>query len=278
VDRIAYSPKLRCRAWRSTLALLTVLLLDGCASLPNGQLWGEDATYRPGWERVRRSALEAVRDPWVWVPAIGAGVLQIGRADRETSDWAREHTPVFGSGRAADRWSDNLRSASMIAYVASALATPSGDDAGRWLENKTKGLLVGFTAAGVTSLATHQLKTSTDRERPDGMDDESFPSGHTSYSAVFTQLASRNLQSVEINSQVKRPIDIGLDALTIGTAWARIEAGAHFPSDTLFSIALGNLLASFVNDAFLGLTEDRRIGLAVVPTADGATLRCQLRF
>ena len=34
--------------------------------------------------------------------------------------------------------------------------------------------------------------------------------------------------------------------------WARIEAGAHFPSDTLLGAALGNFVASFVNDAFLG--------------------------
>jgi hypothetical protein len=260
------------------LALVIVLLLAGCASLPNGQRWGENATYRPGWERVRRSALEAVRDPGVWVPAIGAGVMQVGHADRETSEWAREHMPVFGSQRRADRWSDNLRSASMIAYLASALATPSGDDASSWLENKAKGYLVGFTAATVTSLARHQLKSGIDRERPDGMDNASFPSGHTSASAVFTQLASRNLRSIRTSDHTQRALDIGLDALTIGTAWARIEAGAHFPSDTLFSIALGNLIASFVNDAFLGLTEDPRIGLMLDATADGATLQYQLRF
>jgi len=33
-----------------------VLLSAGCASLPNGRAWGEDATIRPGWERVRDAA------------------------------------------------------------------------------------------------------------------------------------------------------------------------------------------------------------------------------
>lgn len=253
-------------------------MLGGCATLPNGHRWGEDATYRPGWDRVRHSALEAVRDPWVWVPAIGAGVLQMGDADREISDWAREHTPVFGSQRSAERWSDDLRSASWVAYHASVLATPSGDDAGRWIGSKAKGYLVGFAAAGLTGFATEQLKASTDRERPSGVDHESMPSGHTSASAVFTQLASRNLRSIEIDDPARCTLDIGLDVLTIGTAWARIEAGAHFPSDTLISIALGNFIASFVNDAFLGLEDDSQVALAVVATGDGAALRFQRRF
>jgi hypothetical protein len=263
---------------RTALALLAVLALGGCASLPNSRHWGEDATFRPGWERVGRSALDAVRDPWVWGPLVGAGVLQIGNADQEISDWARENTPVFGSERSADRWSDDLRTASMIAYHASVLATPSGEEPGHWFEYKAKGYLVGFSAASVTNFTTKQLKTSVDRERPSGLDHESFPSGHTSASAVFTQLASRNLRSIETRGHTRQALDIGLDALTIGTAWARIEAGAHFPSDTLFSMALGNLLASFFNDAFLGLTEDPRAGVAVVATGDGITLRYGLRF
>jgi len=141
------------RAWVAPV-LLAVLGLGGCASLPNGQRWGEDATYRPGWDRVRESAIEAARDPWVWAPLLGAGVVQIGNADREISDWAREHTPVFGSQRSAERWSDNLRSASTIAYFGSALATPSGSAVGSWLENKTKGYLVGMAAVGLTSVTT----------------------------------------------------------------------------------------------------------------------------
>jgi hypothetical protein len=40
-------------------------------------------------------------------------------------------------------------------------------------------------------------------------------------------------------------------ALTASAAWARIEAGAHYPSDTLFSIALGNFIGATVNDAFI---------------------------
>ena len=94
----------------------------------------------------------------------------------------------------------------------------------------------------------------------------------------MTRLASRNLRSLDLSNETQQVLDIGLDALAIGTAWARTEAGAHFPSDTLFSIALGNFVASFVNDAFLGIREDPHIGVTVVATADGAAFRWQFRF
>ena len=65
--------------------------------------------------------------------------------------------------------------------------------------------------------------------------------------------------------------------LAIGTSWARIEAGWHYPSDTLFSMALGNFIASFVNDAFMGLSESSS-ALALQVVDEGAVLTVQLRF
>jgi hypothetical protein len=94
---------------------------------------------------------------------------------------------------------------------------------------------------------------------------------------VHTRLASRNLQSIEMSGAARTSLDVGLYALTIGTSWARIEAGWHFPSDTLFSMALGNFIASFVNDAFLGL-DDSTSRLAIAPTEGGVTLQWQMRF
>ena len=61
----------------------------------------------------------------------------------------------------------------------------------------------------------------------------------------------------------RRTLDVGLYALTIGTSWSRIEAGWHYPADTLFGMALGNFMASFVNDAFLGLDCRQRSTLTV---------------
>jgi hypothetical protein len=263
---------------RLCFAACAPLLVAACGTLSNGRSWGEDATYRPGWERVKQSALDAARDPWVWAPVLGAGLLQIDDWDREVSDWAREETPVFGSQQSAEDWSDDLKSASAIAFHASVLATPSGPDPADWLLNKARGYLVEGAASWLTSRTTQGLKDATDRERPNGLAQESFPSGHSSASAVHTQLASRNLRSIELSPGVRRGLDFGLQALTLGTSWARVEAGWHFPSDTLFSIALGTFMASFFHDTFMGLDTAPSVDLRLVAAPGGAELRWQVRF
>jgi membrane-associated phospholipid phosphatase len=264
------------RSVRGALAFIALCGLGACASVPGGREWGADATYRPGWDRVERSAVAAARDPWVWAPLLAAGAVQIANADHRISDWAREHTPVFGSQENAARWSDDLRSASTIAYFGTMLATPSGDFGSTWVENKFKGWLVGLAAWTTTNVVTDTLKNATDRERPNGSDTQSFPSGHVSRSAVMTGLASRNLDSIDLGSGTRQAMNIGLDALTIGTAWARIEAGAHFPSDTLFSMALGNFCASFFNDAFLTPASNAQLAVRAVPR--GAVLEWNVSF
>jgi len=257
--------------------VLCVLLLSGCASLPDGNGWGERATIAPGWKQVRESAVNAAKDPWTWGPLLGAAAFQIDDFDRRTSDWARDHTPVFGSEHSAEQWSDDLRSASSIAHYVTILATPSGPEPGEWILNKLKGTLVSVAAVSATGKITNLTKDAVDRERPNGHDSASFPSGHTSSSAVHTRLASRNLQSIEMSDGARTALDVGLHALTIGTSWARIEAGWHYPSDTLVSMALGNFIASFVNDAFMGLSPSQP-ALAVQVVDDGAVLELHLRF
>jgi hypothetical protein len=259
---------------RALSVLLIVVSLSACGTLPSGEGWGEDATFTPGWERVRVSAVNAARDPWVWGPLIGAAAFQIDDWDRRTSDWAREHTPVFGSQRSAEEWSDDLRTASVVAHYVTVVATPSGDEFGEWVMNKAKGTLVGVAAVSSTVLITNTLKSAVDRERPNGDDSKSFPSGHTSTSAVHTRLASRNLQAIDLSMPMHRMLDAGLYALTIGTSWSRIEAGWHYPSDTLFGMALGNFIASFVNDAFLGVEAP----IALSATSEGAMLQWSRRF
>ena len=72
--------------------------------------------------------------------------------------------------------------------------------------------------------------------------------------------------------------DVSLYALTLGTSWARIEAGWHYPSDTLAGMALGNFIASFINDAFLGLERGDAAMIGLAPTPGGVELRFQAAF
>jgi hypothetical protein len=203
--------------------------------------------------------------------------MQIDNLDERTADWAREHTPVFGSQHNAEEWSDDLRTASVVAHYATLIATPSGDDFGEWLANKAKGTLVDVAAVAATTAITGSLKQAVGRTRPNGADDESFPSGHTSSSAVHTRLASRNLRSIDMPAGVRTTLDVGLHALTIGTSWSRIEAGWHFPADTMFGMALGNFMASFVNDAFLGL-DSGSTTISVAATSNGVIVQWRARW
>ena len=258
-----------------TLCPAATLVLAGCATLPNGHGWGEDASAAPGWERVRAAAASALESPRFWGPLAAAALIQVGGADRRTSGWARAHTPVFGSTRSAVDWSDRLRAASGYAYLASVLATPSGSDPKEWLLDKLRGAAVGAAAIGVTDGESAWLKSATARERPNGEDRRSMPSSHASRSAVLTELAERNLESLDLSHTTRRVLDLGLDALTYGTAWARVEAGFHFPSDTLVGVSLGNFNGAFFNDAFLGLPRGGP-ALALIPLPRGAVLEVQL--
>jgi membrane-associated phospholipid phosphatase len=203
-------------------------------------------------------------------------VLQIDDLDRRTSDWARDHTPVFGSQQSAEDWSDDLRSASVALQVATLLATPSGEEPRAWLINKAKGAAVEIAAVGATSAATVTLKNATDRERPNGADRESFPSGHASSAAVHGELAKRNLEAIDMASAARSAADIGIDIVMAGTAWARVEAGWHYPSDTLVGMALGTFIASFATRAFLPEAADGALSLAA--TDGGAVVEWQFRF
>ncbi len=256
--------------------LCGLLVLAGCATLPTGRTWGEDSTVQPGWQRVGRAALAAVTAPGFWLPLAGAAALQIDNWDHRVSSWARRETPVFGSEQNASEWSDRLRSASAYAYFATVAATPGGGEPGPWLLDKARGLTVGAAAIVVTDEESALLKRASARERPNGQDDQSMPSSHASRSAVLTELSRRNMQWVTVSGGTRGVIDAGLTALTLGTGWARVEAGFHYPSDVLVGMAMGDFNGAFFNDAFMGLPQPARMALALEPLRTGAQLRARL--
>jgi hypothetical protein len=273
--------------WRY-LVVYSMILLTGCGTLPNGHRWGQDATLSPGWQRVGTAARNAALSPQVWVPAAGAGVFllgeQIAHIDKKLSNWAAEHTPVFRSQAGAAHASDALQNVARAAGVLTALATPSGQapaawkegkaaEEWKWLEAKGKGML-GVEGGAVlgTFLMTYALKETTHRSRPDTSDrseaTKSFPSGHTSHTAVLTMLASRNVATLPWPEASRTALQASLIGLTIGTAWARVEAKQHFPSDVLFGAALGNFFGAFMNEAFLGLDGE----VTIQPSREGVVL------
>jgi membrane-associated phospholipid phosphatase len=232
--------------------LLMSLLPTGCSTTRSHQILGESASISPGRSQLSKSANDAVFDPGTWVPLAAAILIAVTNSDSKIQNWASENNPIFGSQENAKKYSDGLVTASAICYFTSLALTPDDDQVSSWLANKTKGLAVGGAAMLSTQIVTQSIKSTSDRERPDGSDTRSFPSGHTSTSAVNVALTNRNLEYFYFDPPIENSLKIGMNTLTLATGWARIEADKHYPIDILMGAALGNFFGVFFNDSFLG--------------------------
>lgn len=121
--------------------------------------------------------------------------------------------------------------------------------------HRLKRVVVEEAAAVVSTSVTRGLKEATDRTRPDGSDRLSFPSGHASRAFAYNGATQRNLKLLALRGPASTGLRIGLGSLAAGTAWARVEAQVHYPSDVLFGAALGNFVSLLLHDAFLDRPE-----------------------
>jgi hypothetical protein len=258
--------------------ILVALFTAGCGTLENGRGWGQDAFFPIVPERLSRAAHDAFFDSQTLIPLAGAAVFAIDDLDERASDWAVKHNPVFGSAAEAIDASDSLRDILHVEAIVTALATPSGDDPGQWAFSKLRGIGVELVAMGVTHSATSRLKDATDRTRPSGGDDRSFPSSHTSSAFSYMTLANRNLDSIRMPRMLRPALKVGNTLLAASVAWARVEGEQHYPSDVLAGAALGYFATAFIHDAFLNLPEDSNVDFAIFPIEGGAGIELSLRF
>ena len=248
---------------RSTFAVLLIILMTGCGTLPNGHRWGEDVSFG-SWERIKTATWNSATDPETWIPVAGALLLSIGDLDEDLSDWAIRETPVFGSISSAEDASDDLRTLLAATAVISTLATPSGPEPGGWLAAKFKGAVVGGSAVGISGSVTSNLKSATDRERPlKKTSDNSFPSLHATEAYSYATLTSRNIDSLALSPTTRKVLRISAKTLAAGTAWARVEAGKHYPTDVLAGAAIGHFLTAVIHDSFMGLDEAVQLDVQV---------------
>ncbi|NOR51733.1 MAG: phosphatase PAP2 family protein, partial [Gammaproteobacteria bacterium] len=196
--------------------------------------------------------------------------------DEPVSEWASKTNPIFGSQQAADNASDEINYILSDAAAITTLATPSGDSPGSWLYAKTKGVAVHALARGFTSRVTISLKKQMGRERPDGSDNLSLPSGHTTQAYASATLAVRNLDSIQLSERSRRITQLGIKTMAATTAWARVEAKRHYPSDVLAGAALAHFLNLVIHDAFMWQQENSFV--TVAEGNDGTLIRVTWRY
>ena len=250
-----------------SVAAVSLLAAAACGTLRDGSRWSDHATLLPGTDRLLHAARDAALDPWTWAPLAGAGVIAAGGWDRDLSEWARRETPLFGSGKDANDAGKTLGSVTRDVWIASALATPSGDTPLAWAGDKLRGLSIEWGATLAASAATSELKGATNRDRPNGANQRSFPSSAAADAFAQNALFRENLDAIDAPWPIDAAVRIGMGATAAGMAWSRVEAGAHYPTDVLVGAAVGNFVARFVHDAFLGLPPSIRLEAVADPAA-----------
>ncbi len=94
----------------------------------------------------------------------------------------------------------------------------------------------------------------------------------------YNTMTAINLETLEWGRGPMMATRIGLGTLTAATAWARVEAHQHYPSDVLAGMALGHFFGAFFTGAFLGLDDPRVHRLVLAPSGDGVAARVAITF
>jgi hypothetical protein len=235
---------------------LCLLMFCNCATTQGERKRSALWDWWPTNDQWYNAAVNAASHPGTWVPMIGTAVVFVGGWDEDISDWAIKEQPIYGSQKVAQNASDILVSSAHVGMVLSSLAVPSGEDP--WLLTTSKRIFWEHAGVFVASSLTDPLKKATDRKRPNG-GIGSFPSWHATRGAAYVGMGYRNLDTIEVNPALRYTAILVFASLTAGTAWARIEAGHHYPTDVLFGAALGNFIAILFHDAFLGQNGNKNI-------------------
>jgi membrane-associated phospholipid phosphatase len=160
------------------------------------------------------------KDSLYWLAGGGAFALAVHPTDEDVNRRLIPHDTFFNPGQTLG---------SVYVQGGSALVTYI---VGRATANeKVKHLGTDMLSAQIVAQAlTQALKVSTRRERPDGSNNHSFPSGHSSATFATATVLQRHLGW-----------RAAVPTYTLATyvAMSRLQENRHFLSDVVFGAALG---------------------------------------
>jgi len=198
---------------------------------------------------IGHAAKESLVHPLTITPALGSVLCYLSGADKQISTWASTTNPIYGSRERADRISDKTREISKYSFQGVLGAKLFQNTIGN--EEPLTPLLVwgaSFLAKKSNASITINLKHHVGRLRPDTTNFLSFPSGHTSTTTVYTTMSYRLADSFSLPRGPKMLLQGSLISLSALTAWARVEAQRHYPSDVLAGAAIGHFIGSFFSE------------------------------
>jgi membrane-associated phospholipid phosphatase len=137
------------------------------------------------------------------------------------------------------------------------IALPATAFALTFTHDDPEGRVQFYKSFGSTVAATWLLKQTVHKERPDGSNDESFPSGHAAGAFQAASFVQRRYDDF--------PAWPGY-LLATYTGWTRVEAKKHFTSDVLAGAALG------IGSSFL-FVKRRNVSVATTLEPDGFAIR-----
>ena len=158
--------------------------------------------------------------------AAGASAL----ADERTKNYFQGHRRVKEVGDIGDKLGNGF----VLAGITGVLLATSYSGENQKFRAMSFSLAQGFI---MTETIVHSVKLATDRNRPNGENDHSFPSGHTSslftYATVISHYYGRKA---------------GIPAYSVATlvGLSRIEKHKHYVSDVVAGAALGYLIGRTV--------------------------------
>jgi hypothetical protein len=226
-------------------------------------------------DRLAGAASEAASAPETWVPLAGAALLGATGWDDDISDWAAENTPVYGSQSKAAKASDYLQDGLVAGMAASSVFVPTGDDSWTF---PTERVTANALAFGSANAVVAGLKETVRRDRPDGSDHRSFPSGHAAAAFTSASLIEQNLNQDIDDPWARASIKAGAFGLAAATGWARVEADKHYPADVLASAAISNFFARFFYGALVNDEEAGPPPLSFEAARDGLAFRFSRSF
>jgi membrane-associated phospholipid phosphatase len=188
---------------------------------------------------------------------IGLGLTGLAfTVDHRVQDYFQEKKPMEHSASTGDKIGQGL------VPVGVGLALLGAGEL--WDDKKLADTgIVTLEALLVNGIATEGLKYATSRERPNGDNDKSFPSGHASMTAT---LAASVSEMYDWDLRIAVPLYM----VTAFVGASMIQANEHYLSDVIAGVTLGTLVGtSFAKFQKEKNNADPAGNLAVFPLRDG---------